>query len=381
MWSRCVVEKINSYYLCLEQVRCVTMLDGKVVVGITQGDCNGIGVEILIRSLLDSMFVEQFVPVIYGSGRVLAYYRKALNIQGLQVFAVKNAAEAHPRRINLVEVANPEPVMVEMGQPSRLAGQLAFLALEHFFADWRQGSVDALVTLPVNKSTMQSAEFVFPGHTEYLADRTNSESALMLMLSDRLRVGVVTGHVPLRRVSELLSSERILEKVRQLHQTLRRDFEIERPRIAILGINPHAGEGGMLGTEEMSILAPAIEQANREGMIVVGALSADGFFGSGAWKHYDAVLAMYHDQGLVPFKTIAFDGGVNYTAGLPLVRTSPAHGTAYGLVGKLEASCEPFRQAVYAAIQIYKARLRTDTTLANALRPDELPLVGENTEH
>lgn len=356
------------------------MLDGKVVVGITQGDCNGIGVEILIRSLLDSMFVEQFVPVIYGSGRVLAYYRKALNIQGLQVFAVKNAAEAHPRRINLVEVTNPEPVMVEMGQPSRLAGQLAFLALEHFFADWRQGSVDALVTLPVNKSTMQSAEFAFPGHTEYLADRTNSESALMLMLSDRLRVGVVTGHIPLRRVSELLSSERILEKVRQLHQTLRRDFDIERPRIAILGINPHAGEGGMLGTEEMSILAPAIEQANREGMIVVGALPADGFFGSGAWKHYDAVLAMYHDQGLVPFKTIAFDGGVNYTAGLPLVRTSPAHGTAYGLVGKLEASCEPFRQAVYAAIQIYKARLRTDTTLANALRPDELPLVGENTE-
>jgi 4-hydroxythreonine-4-phosphate dehydrogenase len=271
--------------------------------------------------------------------------------------------------------------MVEMGQPSRLAGQLAFLALEHFFADWRQGSVDALVTLPVNKSTMQSAEFAFPGHTEYLADRTNSESALMLMLSDRLRVGVVTGHIPLRRVSELLNSERILEKVRQLHQTLRRDFEIERPRIAILGVNPHAGEGGMLGTEEMSILAPAIEQANREGMIVVGALPADGFFGSGAWKHYDAVLAMYHDQGLVPFKTIAFDGGVNYTAGLPLVRTSPAHGTAYGLVGKLEASCEPFRQAVYAAIQIYKARLRTDTTLANALRPEELPLVGENTEH
>lgn len=356
------------------------MLEGKVVVGITQGDCNGIGPEVLIRALQDPMFVEQFVPVIYGSGRVLAYYRKNLNVQGVQVFAVKRAAEAHPRRINLIEVSVSEPVMVEMGQPTRLAGLLAYNALEAFFADWRTGALDALVTLPVNKSTMQSASFVFPGHTEYLADRTQSPDALMFMISDRLRVGVVTGHVPLRRVPELLSSERILAKIRLMNDTLRRDFELERPRIAVLGLNPHAGEGGLLGTEEMTIITPAIEQANAEGMIAVGPLPADGFFGAGAWKNYDAVLAMYHDQGLIPFKSLTFEDGVNFTAGLPLVRTSPAHGTAYSLVGKGTASCEPFRQSVYAAIQIAKSRQRTDTTLAGALRPQP-PETTEVSEH
>lgn len=343
------------------------MLEGKVVVGITQGDCNGIGVEVLIRALQDPMFVEQFVPVIYGSGRVLAYYRKTLNVQGVQVFAVKCAAEAHPRRINLVEVSVPDPVMVEMGQPTRLAGLLAYKALEAFFQDWRDGALDALVTLPVNKSTMQSSDFVFPGHTEYLADRTQSDNALMFMVSEQLRVGVVTGHVPLRRVPELLTTERILAKLRLMNETLCRDFELERPRIAVLGLNPHAGEGGLLGTEEMATIEPAIEQANTEGMIAVGPLPADGFFGAGAWKNYDAVLAMYHDQGLIPFKSLTFQDGVNYTAGLPLIRTSPAHGTAYTLVGKGTASCEPFRQAVYAAIQIAKTRQRTDAIRAGAL--------------
>jgi 4-hydroxythreonine-4-phosphate dehydrogenase len=348
------------------------MLEGKVVVGITQGDCNGIGPEVLIRALQDPMFVEQFVPVIYGSGRVLAYYRKNLNMQGVQVFAVKRAAEAHPRRINLVEVSVAEPVMVEMGQPTRLAGLLAYNALEAFFQDWHEGALDALVTLPVNKSTMQSSAFAFPGHTEYLADRTQSENSLMFMVSDRLRVGVVTGHVPLRRVPELLTTERILSKIRLMSETLRRDFELERPSIAVLGLNPHAGEGGLLGTEEMTIIEPAIEQANAEGLIAVGPLPADGFFGAGTWKNYDAVLAMYHDQGLIPFKSLIFEDGVNYTAGLPLVRTSPAHGTGYGVVGKNLASCEPFRQSVYMAIRIAKARQRTDAIQAGALRPQSL---------
>ncbi len=345
-----------------------SMIDGKVIVGITMGDCNGIGTEVLLRSLQDPMFTEQFIPVIYGSGRVLAYYRKALNIQGVQVFAVKNASEVHPRRINLVEIPMPEPVLVEMGQPSRLAGQLAYKALEAFFDDWKQGTVDALVTLPVNKSTMQSEDFAFPGHTEYLVDRTAAQDALMFMVADRLRVGVATGHIPLRKVVERLSTEGILAKLRQMHQSLQQDFEIDGPKIAVLGLNPHAGEGGLLGTEEMSMITPAIEQANAEGMIAVGPLPADGFFGAGAWRRYDAVLAMYHDQGLIPFKALSFDEGVNYTAGLPLVRTSPAHGTAYTLVGKDLAACEPFRQAVYTAIQIVRARARNEEILAN-VRP------------
>ena len=354
------------------------MIDGKVVVGITQGDCNGIGTEVLLRALQDPMFVEQFIPVIYGSGRVLAYYRKLLNIQGVQVFAVKNAGELHPRRINLVEIAMPETVLVELGQPSRLAGLLAYRALETFFEDWKQGTVDALVTLPVNKSMMQSEEFAFPGHTEYLVDRTGAKEALMFMVSDRLRVGVATGHIPLGKVAERLTTEGILAKLRQMHKSLLRDFEIAGGRIAVLALNPHAGEGGLLGTEEMTLITPAIEAANAEGMIAVGPLPADGFFGAYAWRHYDAVLAMYHDQGLVPFKTLSFEEGVNYTAGLPLVRTSPAHGTAYSLVGKSVASCEPFRQAVYVAMQVARSRARAaEIEAAKRLNRSEEPLAAE----
>ncbi len=342
------------------------MIDGKHVLGITQGDTNGVGYELLLRTLSDMGFCEMFVPVIYGSGRAMAYYRKVLGLPGFTLNVVKSAQQALPKRINLVECVEGE-VLVEMGQPTRDAGMAAHAALERFFADWHDGCVDGLVTMPVNKSTMQSAEFSFPGHTEYLASKTECDSPLMLMVSDRLRLGVATGHIPLADVPSRLTKELLLEKIQVLHDGLRRDFEIDAPRIAVLGLNPHAGEGGLLGVEELTTIEPAIEEANASGKIAVGPFPADGFFGSGMWTQFDAVLAMYHDQGLTPFKTLSFQQGVNYTSGLPLVRTSPAHGTAYELVGRGCASCDSFRQAVYLALDVLRGRARSRALAENAL--------------
>lgn len=342
------------------------MIEGKHVLGITHGDSNGIGYELLLRTLGDTGFSEMFVPVIYGSGRAMAYYRKVLGLPGFTLNVVRSAQQALPKRINLVECTERES-HVEMGQPTREAGAAARAALERFFVDWQEGHVDGLVTMPVNKNTMQSADFSFPGHTEYLASKTGCDAPLMLMVSDRLRLGVATGHVPLAEVSSRLSQELIQQKLQVLYECLRRDFEIDAPRIAVLGLNPHAGEGGLLGTEELTIIEPAIEAANAEGKIVVGPFPADGFFGSGMWTKYDAVLAMYHDQGLTPFKTLSFEQGVNYTSGLPLVRTSPAHGTAYELVGKGAASCDSFRQAVYLALDVLRGRARSQRLEAAAL--------------
>ncbi len=343
-------------------------MESKHIIGITQGDPNGIGYEVMLHALSDSQFAEMFTPVVYGSGRALAYYRKVLGLPATSLNVVQSASQAKPKRINLVECM-PEAPLVEMGQPTQQSGQAAHLALERFFEDYDQGHVDALVTLPVNKSTMQSADFAFPGHTEYLAHKTGGQEPLMLMVSDRLRLGVATGHIPLAGVQGQLTAELLHGKIDTLHRILRQDFEIDQPRIALLGLNPHAGEGGLLGAEELTLLEPVVAQANAAGKVVVGPYPADGFFGAGMWAHFDAVLAMYHDQGLTPFKTIAFNRGVNYTGGLPLVRTSPAHGTAYDLVGKGQASSESFREAVYLALDIVRARQRSQALRENSLKP------------
>ena len=328
------------------------MIDGKVVLGITQGDVNGIGYEVMLRALADAAFSEMFVPVIYGSSQAVGHYRKVLGLGGPQVNVVRDAQEIHPRRVNLVE-CGARDLTVEMGQPTRAGGDAARDALERFFLDQRYEVLDGLVTLPVNKHAMQGSGFNFPGHTEYLAKCTGVQDALMLMVAEDLRLGVVTGHVPLRGVAELITPELILRKLDPMDASLQRDFAISGPRMALLG------------DEEELVIKPAIEAANTAGMVVAGPFAADGFFGAGEWRHYDGVLAMYHDQGLTPFKTIAFDGGVNYTAGLPIVRTSPAHGTAYSLVGKGIASPNSFRQAVYLAIDIVKSRSRIDPLRAN----------------
>lgn len=324
-------------------------------VGITHGDFNGVGYEVMLKSLADPRITELFTPIIYGHARVAAFYRKNLALNELNFNPIRDASQFNPKRVNLINCTEAE-LRVEMGVQSFEAGQVALMALEMAVEDLKKGLIDVVVTAPINKENIQSEHFRFPGHTEFLASHFQGEP-LMLMVWRDLRIGVVTGHLPLSEVSKSLSTEAILQKLRVLNRSLYYDFGIRRPRIAVLGLNPHAGDGGLLGNEENSIILPAINQAREEDeMLVYGPFGADGFFGAGEWKKYDAVLAMYHDQGLIPFKTLAAGEGVNFTAGLSVVRTSPAHGTAFDIVGKNLSREDSFRQALFLAIDIERNR-------------------------
>ena len=338
-------------------------------VGISHGDINGIGYEILLKTFSDERMIELCTPVIYGSSKVISYYRKVLNTPSLPINTVSSAAEIIDGHINLVNCVVDE-VKIDMGTATPISGEAAYTALDAASNDLKNRTIDVLVTLPINKDAIQSENFNFPGHTEYLESRfaENDDKALMILATDTLRVALVTTHLPINEVSKNITQENILQKLRILHNTLRRDFRIEVPKIAVLGLNPHAGENGLLGSEENEIIAPAIKSAQDENIMCAGPFASDGFFGTSRYKDFDAVLAMYHDQGLIPFKSIAMDSGVNYTAGLSIVRTSPDHGTAYDIAGKNEASEESFRQAIYMAIDIYKNRQDWDEARKNPLR-------------
>ena len=335
-------------------------------IGITQGDLNGIGYEIIIKTFEDSRVLENMTPVVYGSSKVASYHRKILNYNDFNFNLVKNPESAIPRRVNIVNVTNQE-VKIDLGKSTQAAGELAFLALEEAVKDLKTGKIDVLVTAPINKKNMHSAQFRFPGHTEYLATSFDAKEHLMLMVSGKLRVGVITGHIPIREVPDALSTTLILDKIRVMHQSLQRDFNITRPKIAILGLNPHAGDGGIIGKEDQEVVLPAIEQAKSMDMLVFGPYPADGFFGSSNFSKFDGVLAMYHDQGMIPFKALSFDSGVNFTAGLPYVRTSPAHGTAYDIAGKNEASPNSFREAIFLAMEIFENRSEYNELQSNPL--------------
>jgi len=324
-------------------------------IGITHGDVNGIGYEVIMKTLSDARLLEFLTPIVYGSSKVASYHKKALDISEFNFHIVKSAEMAQPLKANLVNICTQE-IKIDLGISTTVAGEMAYLALETATADLRNGLLDALVTAPINKQNIQSSDFQFPGHTEYLTRKFGADESLMLMVGSGLRIGVVTGHVPLALVPQLITRELVLRKVRLMHQSLLRDFGIRGPRIAILGINPHAGDQGVLGTEEQKSIVPAIRQLFDEGILAFGPYPADGFFGTAMYARFDGVLAMYHDQGLIPFKAMAFRGGVNYTAGLPVVRTSPAHGTAYDLAGKNIASPESLREAIFLAIDIVKNR-------------------------
>lgn len=328
----------------------------KIKVGITQGDVNGIGFEVIMKTLSDQEIYDNFTPIIYGSPKVAAYHRKALNIQNFSLNNIKVAAEAHPKRVNIVTCCD-DNTRVELGKSTSESGKAAFEALKLAVDDLKNGEIDVLITAPINKKNIQSDEFAFPGHTEYLEQIAGEGKALMLLVANNLRVGVVAGHVPISEVSSNITKELILEKLRILNNSLKHDFTIRRPRIAVLGLNPHAGDNGLLGKEELEIITPAIEEANAEGIYAMGPYAADGIFGSEAISKFDAILAMYHDQGLAPFKALAFDSGVNYTAGLPFVRTSPDHGTAYDIAGQDKANPDSFRAAIYLALDIYRNRM------------------------
>jgi 4-hydroxythreonine-4-phosphate dehydrogenase len=329
--------------------------DNLVRVGITHGDFNGISYEVILKTLADPRICELCTPLVYGSSKIASYHKKTISIPEYLLNVVKRADQLHPRKPNIINVSMDE-ARIELGKSTTQAGEFAFAALEKAVQDIKEDRIDVLVTGPINKKNIQSLSFNFPGHTEYLASSFNARKHLMLMVCSQFRIGTVTGHVPLGAVAGLLSTDLILEKIRLLNESLIKDFGVRRPRIAILGLNPHAGDGGLLGKEDQELIVPAIQKAQRESILALGPFAADGFFGSAQYTKYDAVLAMYHDQGLIPFKALAFEGGVNFTAGLPIVRTSPAHGTAYDIAGKDMASEESFRQALYLAIDIHRNR-------------------------
>lgn len=341
--------------------------DTKPRIGITHGDTNGIGYEIILKTLEDQRILELCTPIVYGSGRMATYHRKGMNLAQVNFVTREDASEALPDEYTIINVV-PDDVKIDLGQPTQAAGQAAFAALERATADLRDGKIDAIVTAPINKRSIQSDTFVFPGHTEYLESLAGDGSkALMIMVAGNLRVALATAHIPVSRIASTLTRELVVEKIKALDTSLRRDFGIVRPRIAVLSLNPHAGEQNLLGTEESEIISPAIFDAASEKIGAFGPYAADGFFGSGQWKHFDGVLAMYHDQGLAPFKTIAMDSGVNFTAGLPFVRTSPDHGTGYDIAGQGIASPDSMRAAIYEAIDIARRRDAHTERTANPL--------------
>ena len=343
----------------------------KIIIGITHGDINGIGYEVILKTLSDPRMLETFVPVIYGSPKVAAYHRKNLDIQGLNLNIVNTIEEINLKRVNIISCVDDE-IKVELGTSTEEAGKAAYDALERATADLAKGALHAIVTAPINKKNIQSASFKFPGHTEYLEQKFSGDTpALMMLVNDVMRVAVVTGHIPVDKISKELTEKLILDKLVVLNASLKKDFSIVRPRIAVLGLNPHAGDEGVIGNEEKTVIVPAIKQAEKLGIVAVGPYPADGFFGSGNFNKFDAVLAMYHDQGLIPFKTVSMDTGVNFTAGLSVIRTSPDHGTAYDIAGQNIASEESFRQALYLAYDIYQNRVWNAEISANPLKIEQ----------
>ena len=338
----------------------------KIRVAITQGDTNGVGYEVILKVFADPAILELCTPIIYGSPKIAAYHKKALNLE-TNFSIINNAEEARDGRVNMLACFDDE-VKVELGQPSKEAGDAALRALDRAMTDYRAGLYDVLVTAPINKAMIQSPGFQFPGHTEYIETSVgDGQKALMILMNETLRVALVTTHLAIKDIAHAISKESIIEKATIFHTALKRDFRISNPRIAVLALNPHAGDNGLLGSEEKDIIKPAIDEFAEKGIQAFGPYPADGFFGSGNYYHFDGVLAMYHDQGLAPFKTIAIDSGVNYTAGLPIIRTSPDHGTAFDIAGQGKADENSMRQAIYTAIDVFRNRQNYDEPLKDPL--------------
>jgi 4-hydroxythreonine-4-phosphate dehydrogenase len=325
------------------------------VIGISLGDFNGIGPEVILKTLSDNRVLKLFTPVVYGSYKILAKYKRISETEEVVFNSVKNFEGINPKKVNLITCWE-EDYEVSPGKVTEQAGKCALISLQKATEDVIAGRTDAIVTSPINKHNIQSSEFDFPGHTEYFTAKAGLTDSLMLLVTDNLRIGVVTGHIPLSEVKNQISKEKIAAKLTLMYKSLKNDFGIQKPKIAVLGLNPHAGENGLLGMEEQEMIVPLIEELKNKGILAYGPFPSDGFFGMHHYKKFDAVLAMYHDQGLIPFKALAFDRGVNFTAGLPFIRTSPDHGTAYDIAGKNIASESSFREALYLAYDLVRAK-------------------------
>ncbi len=352
----------------------------KVVIGISQGDTNGIGYEIIIKALADARILDMCTPIVYGSSKAFGFYKKQLPaVESMHTNIINTAADVQNRRVNIINCV-PDNLQLDPGQPTEDGSRAAVIALEAAVEDLKSGLIDALVTAPFNKRGVASVGFNYPGHTEYLIDRFGAGDGLMLLYSDNFRIGLVTGHLPISKVSENLNKDSILSKLRVMNGSLMKDFGIVKPKIAVLGLNPHSGDKGLLGSEEENVINPAIVEANAEGIMAFGPYPPDGFFGNNMQYKFDAVLAMYHDQGLIPFKALAFDSGVNFTAGLSVVRTSPDHGTAYELAGQGKANALPMLSAIYSAIDIVRNRELYNEIHANQLKVKLSDIGGKEPE-
>ncbi|MEO6168525.1 MAG: 4-hydroxythreonine-4-phosphate dehydrogenase PdxA [Chitinophagales bacterium] len=348
------------------------MSEGKrYLIGISQGDINGIGVEVIIKTFLDNRVMEHCTPILYGSSKVISYHRKVLNLGQFNFAQSRSIDKIQWNTFNIINCWEEDPP-VQLGQNNETGGKYALLSLQAAAADLKAGRIDALVTAPINKSNIHSEAFPFKGHTSFLAEQAGVSDHLMMMCGGDLRIGLVTEHIAVAEISQSISKELILKKLEILRNSLIKDFGIDKPKIAVLGLNPHAGDDGLIGREEIDEIKPAIAEAKSKNTMVMGPYPSDGLFGSGNYSKFDGILAMYHDQGLVPFKALCFDKGVNFTAGLPFVRTSPDHGTGFDIAGKNVALEDSFREAVYLALDILRKRDLNKELTSNPLKKVEL---------
>ncbi len=336
----------------------------KIKVGISIGDINGIGIEIILKTFEDNRMLDFCTPVLFGSSKVISFHKKALGLN-VPINGIGTFGQVIEHKVNLFNVWK-EDVIIKLGEPSKESGKYSFLSLKEAVKALKENKIDVLVTAPINKDNIQSEAFKFQGHTEYLEANLEGES-LMILMTDDLRVGLITGHIPILDVAKKITPKLIEHKINIMHKTLVEDFKIRKPKIAVLGLNPHCGDNGVIGNEDNEIVKPTIEKIYAKGKLVFGPYAADSFFGSENYKNFDAVLAMYHDQGLAPFKTLSFGKGVNFTAGLSKIRTSPDHGTAYEIAGKNKASESSFKEALFQAIAIYENRKEYKELTSNVL--------------
>ena len=358
----------------------------RIRVGISHGDINGIGYEIILRTLQDQRLLDHATVIVYGSSKVASFYKKLLDIGEVNFQVIKHPDQAQSRKPNMINITEEE-IRIDVGKATSIAGEMAYKALEMAMEDLLKGKIDVLVTAPISKNNIQSEEFQFPGHTEYLAHRCGVADSLMFMVYNRIRIGVVTGHIPISKVPETITEELLLQKIRMMDQSLREDFGIVKPRIALLALNPHAGDDGVIGDEDERVIRPAIKKAFEEKILAFGPYPADGLFGSSNFRTFDGILAMYHDQGMIPFKLLSWGEGVNFTAGLPVIRTSPAHGTAFDIAGEKQGQPEAFRNALFLAVDLFQNRTQFRELKEGALDSEELKKIdpcggnGKNQHH